>query len=98
MYLPYVSLRHFFCLCIVLQAVVIKDKTTPTHPSISTLFISNVFPDLQQQSQPVQLKFTVDGQDSTPAGKIPLWAGQCTKALYHGCCQAILATVKRGGH
>jgi hypothetical protein len=63
----------------VLQAMVVKAKRDkqPSHPGIPAVFMSKVFPDLQQQRQPVQLKFTVDGQDSTPPGEAAEQALTC---------------------
>jgi hypothetical protein len=53
-----------------LQAVLITTnaKKQLKHPNIPSDFVAKILPGAQQR-QPVQLKFTVDGTDSTPAGE-----------------------------
>ncbi|WIA37455.1 hypothetical protein OEZ86_014372 [Tetradesmus obliquus] len=77
-------------ICVEGMAVKIKEPTR-NKPScrlhVSPAFLAKCFPDLQQQHgqrQQVQLRFSVDGADSTPADGIEAHAGI---GGYH-CCRS----------
>jgi hypothetical protein len=57
------------CLCLQVSPIVVVAGKQPSRPQVPAAFMSKVFPDAQQK-QPVHLKFTVDGKDSTPPGEL----------------------------
>jgi hypothetical protein len=64
-----------------LQLRVIKKLSTgaPAVPGLHAAFVAKCWPELKLQRQPVELRFSVDEEDSTPAAageamqRRPLW-------------------------